>query len=284
MPNLDHPSSLSTHAFCRRRDNRITSRVPSAGILLSLLFVGYACTPSGPPDPTQHAVMSHGGVTRLDTTRKVVYLTFTGHEFADGGEVIQETLRAKGVRASFFFTGEFYRDPRFSGLIHSLRAGGHYLGAHSDKHLLYASWDDRDSTLVSREEWWTDLEQNYREMERFGVRFSDARWFMPPYEWYNDSVAAWTKAEGLQLVNFTAGTLTNADYTTPGMGKQYRSSDEIESRLLSVEEREGLRGYILLLHIGTHPERTDKFYLRLGHIIDTLRSRGYTFASFADLS
>jgi hypothetical protein len=37
----------------------------------------------------------------------------------------------------------------------------------------------------------------------------------------------------------------------------------------------GLNGFILLLHIGVAPERTDKFYNRLDELIKWLRRKEY---------
>jgi len=61
------------------------------------------------------------------------------------------------------------------------------------------------------------------------------------------------------------------------MGKQYRSSEDIFKNILSFEEERSLNGVILLVHIGTHRERTDKFYNRLDELIIELKSRGYEF-------
>ena len=97
---------------------------------------------------------------------------------------------------------------------------------------------------------------------------------MPPYEWYNDSIAAWTKELGLQLINFTAGTLSNADYTTPDM-KNYRTSDAIYQSITAYERTHGMNGFILLLHIGTDTKRTDKMYYRLGALVDYLKQKQY---------
>ena len=68
------------------------------------------------------------------------------------------------------------------------------LGAHSDKHLLYCSWEDRDSLLVTKKEFIDDLEGNYAEMAAFGIRREDAGYFLPPYEWYSTQISAWTPA------------------------------------------------------------------------------------------
>jgi len=245
-----------------------------------LAFALLAVLSLSPPMPGEdRATLEHGGVTRLDSTRKVLYLVFTGHEFADGGVAVAATLRKRGAAASFFLTGDFYRNPRFAPLIRRLKRDGHYLGAHSDRHLLYASWEKRDSTLVSREEFLRDLRGNYAAMRPFGIAKDDARYFLPAFEWYNDTISAWTRGEGLVLVNFTPGTSSNADYTIPSMGTRYVTGDSIAARILRYESSHahGLNGFLLLMHIGTHPERSDKLWKRLDGLMEELERRGYAF-------
>ncbi len=187
------------------------------------------------------------------------------------------------VKGSFFFTGDFYRDPQFKKIIRTLKKDQHYLGAHSDKHLLYCDWSKRDSFLVSTHELNEDLLQNYREMEKFGISNAEAQYFLPPYEWYNGTITGWTAELGLTLMNFTPGTLSTADYTTPSM-KNYRSSDVIYKSILAREEKpHGLNGFILLVHIGTDPARTDKFYHYLPQLIKHLKAKGYQFQTVNQL-
>jgi peptidoglycan/xylan/chitin deacetylase (PgdA/CDA1 family) len=223
-----------------------------------------------------------GGIIRLDTTERLVYLVFSGHEFGEGGMAIRNTLHRHRVPASFFFTGDFYRNPSFARLIGALRQDGYYLGPHSDRHLLYAAWENRDSLLVRREEFIQDLRDNYRAMERFGIARGEARFFLPPYEWYNKRIAEWSDSLGVRLVNLTPGTWTNADYTVPAMGSRYVTSGEILKRLRAYEQGSpsGLNGAILLLHVGTDSRRTDKFYRGLGNLIVELKRRGYRFGAF----
>lgn len=189
-------------------------------------------------------------------------------------------MKAKRVNASFFLTGNFYRNPDFERVIRRLKSDDHYLGAHSDKHLLYCSWTNRDSLLVSKEEFSNDLLANYAAMERFGIKRKDARYFIPPYEWYNDSISKWTSQLGIQLINFSPGTRSTADYTTPDL-KNYRSSEEIMQSIKA--KADDLNGFILLLHIGTDPSRTDKFYRRLDELIEFLRSRKYEMVRVDEL-
>jgi endoglucanase len=225
-----------------------------------------------------------GGIIQTDRSSKDIHLVFTGHEFGDGGEVIRSVLKKHSVKASFFLTGDFYRNPQFADLLTALRKEGHYLGAHSDKHLLYCSWEKRDSLLVSKDAFCHDVLDNYMEMKRFGIQRNEARYFLPAFEWYNDTIAAWTKELGLVLVNFTPGTYSNADWTHPELGKQYLSSDTIYARILRFEESrsDGLNGFLLLTHIGTDSRRKDKFYSRLDQLLTTLKSRGYRFTLLND--
>lgn len=215
-------------------------------------------------------------ITRSDTGIKQLALVFTGDEFGDGGPALLNILKKEGIKASFFLTGRFYREPAFATIIQELRQDGHYLGAHSDQHLLYCDWKRRDSLLVTRQQFDQDLRNNYAAMRRFGIRAAEAPYFLPPYEWYNDSIVSWSKQQGIQLINYTPGTLSHADYTRPDE-KNYRSSDRILQSIYSFGQQSptAFNGFILLLHIGTAPQRTDKLYHRLGELIQYFKQAGY---------
>lgn len=137
---------------------------------------------------------------------------------------------------------------------------------------------------MSEKEFKDDLLNNYAQMDRFGVSKPEAPLFLPPYEWYNDSIVKWTADLGLQLINYTPGTLSHADYTIPDE-PNYRDSQTILSSILKYEAAHpnGLNGFILLSHIGTAPARTDKFYHHLDQLITTLKSKGYHFKKITHL-
>ncbi|MBS1949872.1 MAG: putative secreted hydrolase [Cytophagales bacterium] len=221
----------------------------------------------------------YGAIVRGDTTKKEIALVFTGDEFADGGDVIISTLKKYDIKGSFFLTGKFYTNPNFKNLIYRLKDGGHYLGPHSDQHLLYADWTKRDSMLVTENEFKTDLKNNYERIKVFGIKMKRAPYFIPPFEWYNLRISKWAKDLNLVLINFSPGTRSTADYTYPEMGKQYVSSEEIYHSILKFESsgKHHLNGFILLIHIGTDPRRTDKLYNKMDTLISELRKRNYTF-------
>lgn len=188
------------------------------------------------------------------------------------------------MKASFFFTGRFYRNTQFKSLIKHLKQRGHYLGAHSDVHLLYNDWNKRDSLLVTQQQFAADLQNNYAAMKSMGITKKEAPLFLPPYEWYNDTIAAWTKKAGLQLINFTPGTLSHADYTTPD-ASNYRSSDAIFRSIINFEKSapSGLNGFILLMHMGADGKRTDKFYHYLPQLLFYLKTHAYNPVRINDL-
>lgn len=224
---------------------------------------------------TDKNIYIDNGIVRTDPSKKQITLIFTAADKADGADAIIGTLKKQGIKGGFFFTGDFFK--LYSEVVQRLKTEGHYIGAHSYSHPLYCSWEDRNKTLITREEFTEDLLKNYQQLEEAGIGYTDAPLFVPPYEYYNSEIAAWTKALGLQLMNFTAGTLTNADYTTPDM-KNYRSSKEIYEKVMSIEAKEGLNGHIMLIHLGTHDNRNDKFYNSyLEKMIKVLKKKGYSF-------
>ena len=227
---------------------------------------------------------SRGAIVRMDSTRKEIWLCFTAHEFIDGFDTIIRTLKNHNIKASFFLTGDFCRTPGNEKIINRLKADGHYIGPHSDKHLLYCSWEKRDSPLVKEKEFLSDITANYKELEKAGISAKKASVFLPPYEWYNDTIASWTNKAGLRLVNISSGTIINQDWTVPEKGKPYYSSDFLMKNFLSYEKKKGMNGYILLIHPGTDPRRTDKFYFRLDSVLTFLEKKEYSFHSFTEIN
>ena len=226
--------------------------------------------------------VEHGGITRGDSGRREVALVFTADEFFEGMPSIRKTLRRERVKGAFFLTGRLYRNSEAQTMIRRLFRDGHYMGPHSDMHLLYNDWGRRDSLLVTRDSMMSDLEANYRSMEALGISHR-TRLFIPPYEWWSREVAEWCFASGIQVVNFTAGTRSNADYTYPEIGTSYLSSERILLHLDALAGSGRLQGAIVLVHAGTDPRRKDKLYDRLGDWIRRTKALGYSFKRLDEL-
>jgi len=143
---------------------------------------------------------------------------------------------------------------------------------------LYNDWKVRDRLLVTKDSLINDLRKNYRKMSVYKIN-QDRKPFIPPYEWWNEEVVRWCNDEGIQVVSFTPGIPTNADYTFPEMGDSYKSSENILKQLF---ERD-LNGSIILIHVGTDPRRKDKLYDRLPETIGKLMGKGYKFMRVDEL-
>lgn len=222
---------------------------------------------------------SHDVVVQCDTDRMVVRLVFTADSMFEGGEYVVQALDSMKVKASFFFTGNFLRLREFEPLIRKIIADGHYVGTHSNHHLLLADWDSERSPLISPDSMLADLDSNYIELARFGVKRCDAPYAIPPYEWCHRTHAAAYRAVGICPVNPTPGIETYRDYTAPGM-PGYRSTPDIWQQFLDYESRHGMRGAIVLIHAGTTDLRQDKLYRLLPRMIDSLHARGYRLERF----
>ena len=124
----------------------MTARAAARTVVLALL----SCAPlPASQDAAGAPERAHGGIVRGPAAERRIAIEFTGHEFAEGGATILDELARRGARASFFLTGDFLRTPAFAPLIRRIVAEGHYLGPHSDKHLLYCDWVEREKTLVN---------------------------------------------------------------------------------------------------------------------------------------
>ena len=232
-----------------------------------------------------HFLQSHGAIIRGDSTKKEIALVFTGDEFGEGLPAIINSLKKNEIGGSFFFTGRFYRNDSFKNDIQQLHDRFFYLGPHSDQHLLYCDWNKRDSLLVNREQFQFDFKENIAAMKKNEWQELGNQYFIPPYEWWNDTVARWCNEKGISLFNFTPGTTSNADYTYPEMGTSYKTSDAIIASIKKYNETKPgkLNGAILLIHAGTDPRRKDKLYNHLDEIIAYLKKDGYKFKRIDDL-
>lgn len=261
-PTMDGTASLTFPlSYYQREGRELQNKVSGAAVL---------------PDRN---IYRDGGIIRTDPSVRHIDFVFTAADKADGADRIISTLRKYNIKGGFFFTGEFFE--LYPDVVRRLVAEGHYVGSHSYGHLLYAPWGKRDSLLVTRQEFEEDMFKSYKVLREFGI--TDAPYFIPPYEHYNATISSWARLLGLQVINYTPGTLTNGDYTTPGMSR-YFSSKEILGKIREYErtDPDGLNGHIMLIHFGTDPSRTDKFYDKLPGLIRELRRKGYSFTPLKD--
>ncbi|MBO5267513.1 MAG: polysaccharide deacetylase family protein [Muribaculaceae bacterium] len=217
-----------------------------------------------------------GTMVRHDTLRPVIWLIFSADSTFEGGPAALDALDERGLKANFFFTGNFLRDSVNSPIIHRVVDGGHYVSGHSNGHILYADWSDR-KVLVDPDSTLKDMRANMAELRRYGVNTDSVTWLVPPYEWIaEEQVKTLADSMGIIAINPTPGIQTFRDYTTP-QDKAYRDSEWLLNQLYEFEREHTLNGAFLIIHLGTDSARHDKFHRYLPSIIDSLTTLGYSF-------
>lgn len=240
-----------------------------------------------------YVVDQYGVVQRVNPQLNKVYLVFTAHfstddngrfENFDGIVPVLDVLKEKGVKGSFFPTGNCFREEKYQEPIKRIIEEGHYLSAHSNHHLLLCAYENRDSTLVSADSIATDIAGMEAELNKFGLGKSQYCWMIPPYEYYNQETADALRNLGYSLVNPTRGIETGMDW----MGKnhpEYMSAEEQIASIWAYEQEKTLNGCVVLVHAMVYPDRedADRIFTHLGEIIDRMRELGYEFGTFSEL-
>lgn len=226
---------------------------------------------------------SYGAVSQMkshDGIERPVYLIFTADSMFEGGNFALDVLHAKKAVASFFFTGNFLRDSlQNKSVIDRAIADGHYVGAHGDRHILLADWDENRTTLARADSALRDMQDCMVELSKYGIDTLLTRYVVPSFEWYNREHTEIFSRNGYITVTLSPGLLTYLDFTVPEM-TAYCTSDSIWENFTENLKNDNLSGKIILIHLGTQSDRVDKFYLRLPAMIDSLQARGYILKRF----
>lgn len=218
-----------------------------------------------------------GAIVRHDTTQQVIYLIFSADSMFEGAPTALEAMAERGIKGNFFFTGNFLERPCNGDIVRRIIGEGHYVGGHSNRHLLLADWDRQRTELVTVDSMLSDIRANFAKLDSMGVDVDEARWFLPPFEWIAPSqVPILTDSLGLHVINPTPGIEIYRDYTTPDMA-EYQSSRQLIDQLFEYESNRGMNGVFLIFHLGTQDVRTDKLYNHLPMLLDSLSTLGYTF-------
>lgn len=255
-------------------------------ILISLclgLLPAFSTPQADTPQRDRLVRDQYGAIVRGDISRKTLAMVFTGDEHGEGTASILDALRERTLKAAFFVTGNFLRQPPLRKLVERAIDEGHYVGPHSNSHPLYCLWDDRGKTLVTEKFFKEDLSKNLMELKRLGA-LGDKRplLFIPPYEWYNQDQVDWCRAIGVTLINFTPGSGSNRDYAPEG-DPRFVPSRAIYDDILAHEAKapDGLNGFMLLMHLGSG--RKDAFHPFVGPLCDELARRGYSIVRIDEL-
>jgi len=193
---------------------------------------------------------------KIENDRKVVALTFDDGPNPDATPLILDTLREKGVRATFFILGSHAE--RWPELVRRISHEGHQIGNHGYFH---RKLQFKSPFYVSR-----DIRLGIRAIKRAGA--PAPRYFRAPHGFRSPWTTPIASSYGERTVGWSLGVW---DSDRPGV-------DEIVRRTLEGVEP----GSIVLLHDGDgyNPDG-DRMQTAaaLPLIIDRLKEQGYEFAT-----
>jgi len=227
--------------------------------------------------------------SRGSEAEKWVALTFDGGAHTRGAAEILDTLKERGVQATFFLTGRFIQ--KHGDLVRRIHAEHHVLGNHTESHphLTNFEADRTHSTLegVDRGFLIRQLEQVTNRYQALGIPMSPI--WRAPYGEQNRTINQWAASLGLMHIGWTQGsnwrmTLDTNDWVVRPSDPGYFSPDEVIKKIVNFGKgtEQGLNGGIILMHVGTLRKR-EPMYSRLGVLIDTLKSSGYQLVTIPEM-
>lgn len=195
-----------------------------------------------------------GLVTSANTTSRVVALTFDDGPSPYTPQVIA-ILHRYHVPATFFVVGIHVR--QYPQYVKDELAGGNIVGNHTYTH---ADLQQLSSPYVTAE--LTETQGAVRSAGRY-----TPHWFRPPYGDVDSRIIGLAASVGLHTVTWS---VDPADWSVPGVAT-------IEDRVLYYTQP----GSIVLMHDGGG-DRSETV-AALPYIIETLKARGYRFATLDQL-
>jgi peptidoglycan/xylan/chitin deacetylase (PgdA/CDA1 family) len=205
-----------------RSYNRLRGAIPVGRPLIVPHLAGYPNTL-----PSEQLL-----VTRGDPARPVVALTLDAGAGSEPTPAILDTLRARGLRITFFLTGEWIQQN--PDLVRQMAADGHEFGNHS---LTHADFTLHDDSTLARE---------LAETERLLYVTAGATtrpFFRPPFGAYNSRVLQTSIEQGYLPIYWT---LDSLDSVGPP-----KSPDFLLERITTTLAPDAMHGAIILAHCGS---------------------------------
>jgi peptidoglycan/xylan/chitin deacetylase (PgdA/CDA1 family) len=162
-----------------------------------------------------------------------------------------DTLKEKGVKATFFITG--YGAAQYPEMLERIHEEGHTLAVHTTSHA--------NMTGLSREEMLADIQPLVDLIEE--VTGEKPRYYRPPHGAYNDTLLSVAEELGLELMTWSLGSL-DWEGVVDGYKDPQQVLADVDAQLHS--------GAVTLFH-DTLKHTLEATPL----IIDHLRAQGYDF-------
>lgn len=222
--------------------------------------------------------------------RNEIAFTFDGGSTNNVAHEILDILKDKGVKSTFFLTGEFIR--RYPETVRRIVVEDHEVGNHtwSHPHLTTFAKNRKQQTLleITPEKILEELSKTASLFQLVTGKKMSPIW-RAPYGEFNKEILKWAAEAGYKHVGWTVGkgweeTMDTMDWVADRNSKAYHSADEIRDKILeySGKGENGANGAVILMHLGTH--RSDDLpHKKLPEIIDGLREKAYQIVKISEM-
>jgi peptidoglycan/xylan/chitin deacetylase (PgdA/CDA1 family) len=226
------------------------------------------------------------------TEKRLVCLTFDGSSFSNAAPDILDTLSSRGVKATFFLSGDFIR--KFHEVVLRIARDGHETGNHTfhHPHLTSYAQDQTQSLLPSVNDAFISHELAATDsLYRAATGTALMPLWRAPYGEFNRVICLWAQHAGFLHVGWRQGrtwrqNLDSNDWIPDEETRGYHSPQEVYDKIVSLASGPGtgISGGIILMHLGTVRTQKDKqVHLMLGKLIDTLRSLNYRLVPVSEM-
>lgn len=201
-------------------------------------------------------------ITKIETDKKIIALTFDAGANADGVEKTLEILEKENIKGTFFLTGKFIE--KYPDKVQMIINSEGDIGNHSYSHPHF--------TQISDSEIVNELEKTEKAMEKFDLKLKP--FFRFPYGDRNSESRKVINNKNYIDIRWTIDSL-GWKGTSGGITKE-----SIENRVISKTSS----GAIIMMHLGSNPD--DKSHLdsdALPEIIKKLKEQGYEFVTLMEL-
>lgn len=184
---------------------------------------------------------------RMNKNERKVYLTFDDGPIPEATPFILETLRARGIKATFFVVGDNVR--KYPELFEQVRQDGHVIGNHTFNH------------MGGARHFIKSYSSNIRQCDE--IIGGKSRLFRPPHGWMRLSQYLWLKRKY---------TIVMWDLVTRDYSKLLTADDVV--RNIKIYTR---NGSIITFHDSL--KSIDKLHTALPECLDWLIENNYEFGT-----
>lgn len=221
-------------------------------------------------------------VYRVKSDKKILAFTFDGGASDKGTEKILDILRRQKIKCTMFLTGEFIK--HYPDLVKKMIEDGHEIGNHSYNHPHFTDLEINGKNTTRPRVDRAFLQHQLNETDSLFYQIFKKRlkpFWRAPYGEINRQILFWAAELGYRHIGWSYH-CDSWDWVADKRSKLYRSAKEIENHFLTMDEKSGLNGKIILMHLGS--ERENDFpYTTLSDLITKLKKRGYVFKQVSEL-